>query len=326
MKNWMKAGLLAGILIVSAAIGTAVCSVNKKHPEEDSRTDFVFIAPVKWNRIARGAMAAEEDFGVSVKYFTFSQNEEKQIEAMRYALLSDADGIITAGMHTSEQLEDTICQIQEEGVPVVFVDSDIEGSSRSCYIGCDNYEIGRLAGMAVKEARGGQAKVCLVISNSETASQMERVEGFKAELEGAPEIQIQAVVEGESNVLVLQKEIPETLEQNPEINTLVFAEGSSTRYGEKFLRNAGVDIEGYTIIAMDHLDEINPLLQNGTYYAAIFQDQFSMGYEAVRYLADISEGKDREETKIIVPVELLTGENVESKEQGQEEPVWYLFQ
>lgn len=80
MKNWMKAGLLAGILIVSAAIGTAVCSVNKKHPEEDSRTDFVFIAPVKWNRIARGAMAAEEDFGVSVKYFTFPRMRKSRLK------------------------------------------------------------------------------------------------------------------------------------------------------------------------------------------------------------------------------------------------------
>ena len=322
----MKAVFLTGILVIAVVGGTGVYSMMTEDPINESGADFVFIAPIKWNRTVRGAMAAEEEFDVSVKYITFSQDEERQIEAMRYALLSDADGIITAGMQVSEKLEETVQQVQKEGIPVVFVDSDIKGSSRECYIGCDNREIGRLAGIAVREAGNGKANFCLVISDKETTSQIEREKGFMEEIEKTSDIHVSSVVEGESNTLVLQKEIPKTLENNPEIDTLVFAEGSSTRYGEKFLRNGGVDISRYHIIAMDHLDEINSLIQDGIYDAAIFQDQFSMGYEAVRYLTDILAGIDREETNIFVPVELITKENVETKEQGQEEPVWYLFQ
>lgn len=126
----MKAVFLTGILVIAVVGGTGVYSMMTEDPINESGADFVFIAPIKWNRIARGAMAAEEEFDVSVKYITFSQDEERQIEAMRYALLSDADGIITAGMQVSEKLEETVQQVQKEGIPVVFVDSDIKGSSR----------------------------------------------------------------------------------------------------------------------------------------------------------------------------------------------------
>ena len=143
MKKWIKAGFLAGILAAAAIGGTKVYNIMIEDTSGESWADFVFIAPVKWNRIARGAMAAEEDFNVSVKYIMFSQDEERQIESMRYAMLSGADGIITAGMQDSDRLEETVDQIQEEGIPVLIIylrrsrstagrknDSDAAGSKK----------------------------------------------------------------------------------------------------------------------------------------------------------------------------------------------------
>lgn len=57
-----------------------------------------------------------------------------------------------------------------------------------------------------------------------------------------------------------------------------------------------------------------------------WQDQYEMGYEAVKYLKDLYDGKERPEKVIHTDLLLLTENQMEVPEQtGQGEIEWYVF-
>ena len=57
-----------------------------------------------------------------------------------------------------------------------------------------------------------------------------------------------------------------------------------------------------------------------------WQDQYEMGYEEVKYLKDLYDGKERPEEVIHTDLLLLTENQMEMPEQtGQGEIEWYVF-
>ena len=144
-RKWY--GMALAVAAVGVVAGVAVQKSKKQNNIQQYEAKFAFIAPKRWSKIARGVALADRERGSLTKCILYTQDEaSSQTEALRYALLSGADGIITGGMEPSPDTEAVIREAREKGVPVVYVDSDLEESARSCYIGSDNYEVGRMAG------------------------------------------------------------------------------------------------------------------------------------------------------------------------------------
>lgn len=288
---------------------------------------FTFIAPKEWNRIASGASQADREFQTNTKYILYSQDgESTQAEAIRYAWMTGADGIITAGMTNSSDTEEVIRQVQSEGIPVVFVDSDLEGSGRACYFGCNNYEVGRMAGEALKNSSGGEADVCLVFSYLDNANQQERRRGLEDAIADMPGIRITSIIEGKSEAMLLREQLTEVFREHPEINTIVCAEGVATNCCNQILEGNNLDFRDYHIISM-HYSEFNlEDLEKGVFDGMVWQDQFQMGYEAVKYLKESMTGEQTEETTQYVGLRLLTKDNIDADALWKQEEVeWHIF-
>lgn len=293
---------------------------------DDYKERFILITPLEWDRIGIGALAADDDLGTSTKLVTFSQDENSQVEALKYALRTNVDGIITAGGETSGKLEKILMEIKDAGIPVILVDTDVEESYRNCYIGCDNYEVGSLGGKAVIDVMDNSANVCLVILSNKSKNQRERVEGFYSAIQNFPEIKIVSILEGNSDLVILQKKLPEILQKFPEIDTLVFAEGTVSYYGIDILKNAEIDPMKYKIVTLDYMEANREMIKNGQYEAGVFHNQYQMGYQAVQYLFDLCNGVERMETNIYTELKLYTEENIDVVECEQEEEIkWYRF-
>ena len=100
---------------------------------------FTFISPLKWDYTALGMEEAAREQNASMKYVYFDRlDTQRQVEAIREAILSEVDGIITAGMEDSEELYQVIDEAKEAGIPLVLVDNDLKDSSRICFVGTDN--------------------------------------------------------------------------------------------------------------------------------------------------------------------------------------------
>ena len=108
---------------------------------------FTFICPQTWDDVAAGMEEADRDLGTDTKYVGFkNSNEGKQAEAIRSAVYAKADGIITVGNNNSKVIGAAVEEAEEAGIPVILMDSDLEGREKSGYIGMDHKEAGKLAG------------------------------------------------------------------------------------------------------------------------------------------------------------------------------------
>lgn len=288
---------------------------------------FAFIAPKKWNRIASGAIQADKDFHTDTKYILYNQSEENsQAEAIQYAWMTGVNGIITAGMTDSPSTEEMIQKVQQAGIPVVFVDSDQKKSSRNCYFGCNNYEVGYLAGQALKEIAGKTAKVCLIVSYLDNTNQQERKKGFEDAIADTPEIETVSVIEGKSEALFIREKLTKVLKENPEINAIVCAEGVSVNCCSQILEANHLNSRGYHIVGM-HYSEFNfEDLRDGVYDALVWQDQYQMGYEAVKYLKEFQDGKQSDEDICYAELLLLTSEQIDERALWKQEAIeWHIF-
>jgi len=67
-------------------------------------------------------------------------------------------------------------------IPVVTYNSDITGTKRMCFVGNDHVAAGRVAGQLMSLILPGSGNVLLTISQSDLLAHVERLEGFRAEL------------------------------------------------------------------------------------------------------------------------------------------------
>ncbi len=320
--------MVLAVAAVGVVAGVAVQKSKNQNNMQQYEAKFAFIAPKKWSKIVGGVVEADRELGSLTKCILYTQDESSsQAEALRYALLSGADGIITGGMESSPDTEAVIQEAREKGVPVVYVDSDLEDSARSCYIGSDNYEVGRMAGEFLAKETGGRARVCVIVSYKNNANQRERICGFQDAVNGYPDIAIELTLEGRSSALILEKDLPRVLQEHPEIDGIVCAEGASSHHCGRILRENQISAADYCIVGMDYYSDLAEQVEDGTYAAIVWQDQFDMGYQAVRYLKDVVDGKERTEDILYTDLVLLTAENFKEYTaiRQTEEVQWHVF-
>lgn len=325
-RKWY--GMALAVAAVGVVAGVAVQKSKKQNNIQQYEAKFAFIAPKRWSKIARGVALADRERGSLTKCILYTQDEaSSQTEALRYALLSGADGIITGGMEPSPDTEAVIREAREKGVPVVYVDSDLEESARSCYIGSDNYEVGRMAGEFLAKETGGHGRVCVIVSHENNANQQERIHGLLDAVDAYPDIVIDLTLEGRSSALILERDLPKALQEHPEIDCIVCAEGASSHHCGRILRENEISAADYCIVGMDYYSDLAEQVEDGTYAAIVWQDQFDMGYQAVQYLKDIVDGTERTEDILYTDLALLTAENVKeyTAVRQAEEVQWDVF-
>ena len=64
-------------------------------------------------------------------------------DLLRVAINSSVDGIVYAGSASEESIA-LINEAEEKGIGVAVLQNDIESSSRQCFVGANNYEIGQM--------------------------------------------------------------------------------------------------------------------------------------------------------------------------------------
>lgn len=306
------------------------CISTQKAPDEKITKRFTFIAPLEnntyWNNVAKGIVDGCYQYNISIKCVGSVQlNEEEQIEFINSAIAAKVDGIITTAVDSTE-FKDVITEAKEQNIPVVLVDNDDKNSERSIYIGTDNYQAGYLAGKEMAAATNGTANIGIIISTQSTSNQRERMRGFEDAIVTYMNMKIKGVIEGKSELLLISEKTNEFLEENSNVDAIFCAEGNG---GVALGELLGSDIKKLelTIIAFDDVKETLDNIKSGNLYATIVQDTYKMGYEAVKYLEDYSNGAFSDKEAIYTDVSIVKEENIqdfgEEKWKGKIE--WYSY-
>ncbi len=301
-------------------------ALYSEQPLEDYEKRFTFVSTLRWDNAATGMREADQKFRTNTKLVApETLNIETQIEAIHEAILSKADGIITAASEDSEGLKEVIQKAVSEGIPVILIDSDLPDSGRSSYIGTDNVEAGRIAGRDIYNATDGYAKIGIIVSSLESPNQRERVKGFMEEINQYENMEVLEIVECHSNGLEIVENVPKLLKDYPEMNALFLTEASASYMVGDLLQSYDISSEELKVVGFDNVEKTLEFVRDGIYYSTIVQEQYMFGYRAVETLCRILNGETVEDV-IYTDVYSLRKENYEDrKTYPYEEWEWHIY-
>ncbi len=132
-----------------------------------------------WKSIHAGAARAARELGIRI-YWKGPQKEDdraQQITVVEDFISRGVDGIVLAPLD-DRALMRPVADAVREGIPVVVIDSGLQGSDYASYVATDNYKGGVLAARRLGELVGGRGRIFLVRYQEGSASTMQREAGF----------------------------------------------------------------------------------------------------------------------------------------------------
>ena len=194
------------------------------------------------------------------------------------------------------------------GVPVIVVDAPIQASElAACSVLSDNYQAGVLCAQHLLSVRSS-AKI-LLLEHITARSGADRIQGFKDTIAGHEGFEILGSGESDGQIENAMPVMEQLLEQYPEADVLMALNDPSAFGGLAAIQGAGLT-DRFLVYSVDGSPEGKALVSSGFLTATCAQFPSRVAEEAVKQAyAAISGGCEYNE--VIVPVELLTVENVD---------------
>ena len=145
----------------------------------------------------------------------------KQIADIEWFIEQKVD-VLVVSPNESEACTPVIEKAYQQGIPVILVDRKIATESYTAYVGANNYQIGKEAGLYAIGVLKGKGNIAEVRGTKGSTSDAERHKGFVDALAKAPEIQIVAEVWGNYLLDEAKKQLQLVFQRHPNID-LVFA-------------------------------------------------------------------------------------------------------
>ncbi|MBQ0027709.1 MAG: substrate-binding domain-containing protein [Lachnospiraceae bacterium] len=233
--------MIAGtIIMILATICTVVLFsyvMNKlNYIETEAITEFdghyVFIADHEedfWQQVYAKANEQAAQDNVYVEYLEKSLGVNyTNYDLFRVAINSSVDGIIYGGT-PDLQISKLINKAVNDGIGVVILQNDAENTTRQCFVGVNNYELGQVYAGQIAEMFSGQnygeKKVKIVINSNVPEGvgnlfiiAMEDFFVEKYPEQGVPEIELVRIdmqdvfsVEEDVRNIILQEELPDAM-------------------------------------------------------------------------------------------------------------------
>jgi ribose transport system substrate-binding protein len=237
-----------------------------------------------WVQVEKGLNQAARDLKVHVSLQggdTYDVAAQKA-EFRRVRSLQPAGILVSVG--DPKLLGSEIDGAIAAGIPVVTIDSDAASSKRLTFVGTNNHEAGRMAGMEMAKYLKGKGNVMIFLTAGQ-ANQEERLQGYRDAFSGFPGIHILTTVDLKGDPRVAFDKANEVLNKpNPTVDAFGSLEGLSAKEVVEVLKRHKTK---KVLIAMDALDATLEGVDGGYIDATIAQKPYTMGYFGLRLLADI---------------------------------------
>ena len=193
------------------------------------------------------------------------------------------------------------------GVPVIVVDAPIQDSQlAACSVLSDNYQAGVLCAQHLLSVRES-AKI-LLLEHITARSGADRIQGFKDTIAGQEGFEILGSGESDGQIENAMPVMEQLLEEYPDADVLMALNDPSVFGGLAAIQGAGLS-DRFLAYSVDGSPEGKAMVSSGFLTATCAQFPSKVAEEAVNQAyAAISGGCEHKE--VIVPVELLTEENV----------------
>lgn len=150
--------------------------------------DFVIEAPSRFStEVRRAAEAVLPSVGVGVFrprfWFQETMSDDEMIAHLKRIAKRGTQGICLKARDVPK-INETVDALENKGIPVITIATDLPSSSRSCYVGIDNFAAGKTAAFLMANALPpGKATVLANISQDSFTGEAERYHAFKREFQ-----------------------------------------------------------------------------------------------------------------------------------------------
>ncbi|HLV03888.1 sugar ABC transporter substrate-binding protein [uncultured Georgenia sp.] len=278
-----------------------------------------------WLQVAGGVQdgAAAAGANVTLAGATAETQVQEQIDKVRAAITQQVDALVVAPTQ-ADQLEPILQQAVDEGIPVLLVDTDIEGwDGKETFVGTDNYAAGVTAGEFILE-QADSGTIALIRGVPGNPSTDSRVDGVIDTLEGSG-IEVVADLSANSDRAEGRAVMADILQSNPDVS-IVFAANDDMALGAlEAVKAAGVDLEDILVIGVDGTSDAVDSILAGELDASIAQNSYQMGRTSVELAVELLDGKTID-ARVDTGVTVVTPENAEEygaslEEQAADEDV-----
>lgn len=272
----------------------ASCKSEKKPASGPQKLTFAVIPKGTthefWKSVHAGAeMAAQEIGNVTLIWKGPLQEDDlkSQIDIVQSMIAQGVSGIILAPLN-DKALVNPVKAAGEAKIPVVIIDSGLQGKDYASFVATDNLGAGAQAAQHLSKSLGGKGKVLVLRYQEGSASTAARESGFINTMKTMSDLSIvsdnqyggattESAFAASENLLAAQKAAEGGVQG-------VFCPNESTTFGMLLaLQKAGLAGK-IKLVGFDASEKLLQGLRDGHIDALVVQNPFNMGNLAVRAL------------------------------------------
>lgn len=273
-----------------------------------------------WEDLLSGtdAITAElADYNVTVlrRYFNLFMPEE-QIALIDELESAGISGLVIVPLN-DDRVRDKLCKLQQKGIAVLTITSELEDFEPFCYIGSDYDKAGRTAaGLLNLFAAGQHISLIILTGRQYMMSHMQRIDGFTDEL---IRLETPHTLIGRFDITsdpdFAYERTVELLNHYPETKAVYTVAGNVSVC--KAIQDMGL-AEKIIHISFDLTPWTRQKLIDGTLTACIGQEAYRQGYQPLKILFNyLAYGTQPEERHILTRNEIFIRQNCEGGETAR---------
>lgn len=236
-------------------------------------------------------------------------NIEEQLSAIEELEAEEVNGIAIAPCN-HERIKEKINLLFEKGIPVVTLNTDIEGSRRIAYVGSHYTHSGETAAGLMHLLTSGEVYAGIISGSPDILCHTERIAGFQKTIEAHyPDIHIVQTIQNHDDDIESYEKTAALLSTHPHINALFFAAGG-VYGGCRAVLSMGLAGK-IRILSFDKIPATTELMQKGIIAATICQQPKIQGTKPLDILfAYLTAGEIPEKEYHYVAVDIRIKENI----------------
>lgn len=240
--------------------------------------------------IKAGVERAARELGVdAVMVGPVGAAADQQVAELENLIQAGVDGIAVSSAST-DALAPVINRALDMGIPVVTYNTDNPTSHRLAFAGQDLVQSGRDAGELIAQVLGGKGNVMITTIDAAAQWSLDRESGAREALANYPGIKVVSTINTGTEPQQIYASIENAMLANPNVDGILSLECCSTPAAGEYVKRNNLSAQ-VKVVGFDLLPATVGLVQEGIVSATIDQNPEQQGFEAVRLLVDILNGK-----------------------------------
>ncbi|MDD6217994.1 MAG: LacI family DNA-binding transcriptional regulator [Selenomonadaceae bacterium] len=248
-------------------------------------------------------------YGMKVEWhLTKGYDVDVQYKALEN-MIDRANAVIVSPIN-DDRIRDIIKCLTDNGIMVITINTDIEGSTRHCFVGTDYVNGGMTAGALMQMIGHGKLNIGITLGSLKILGHKLRLKGFEKIVDSSKNAKIIAVTEDEDDDICSYDRNTRMLQEHPEINA-IFAASSGGIYGACRAVMAQKRTKDMTMVVFDTIPSTIEMIESDIIQATIYQHPRRQGQTAMQIAFDyLVYGIQPAKEKYLLSNEIRIKENV----------------